>query len=138
MRGDAPSRVQSFTSARREISRRAVSTCPYSHAVSSGVSPRKARCDGQRFEGTFADERFDASAHITLARDEGSGGIVATVSPPLPGFPAAGIEDEATDSILLLGLRGTHFGDGKGILWSNNVLWTRVGAPSCGPGCVLT
>ena len=61
-----------------------------------------------------------------------------TVSPPLPGFPAAGIEDEATDSILLLGLRGTHFGDGKGILWSNNVLWTRVGAPSCGPGCVLT
>ena len=81
---------------------------------------------------------FDASAHITLARDEGSGGIVATVSPPLPGFPAAGIEDEATDSILLLGLRGTHFGDGKGILWSNNVLWTRVGAPSCGPGCVLT
>ena len=90
------------------------------------------------FEGTFADERFDASAHITLARDEGSGGIVATVSPPLPGFPAAGIEDEATDSILLLGLRGTHFGDGKGILWSNNVLWTRVGAPSCGPGCVLT
>ena len=87
---------------------------------------------------TTSHERFDASAHITLARDEGSGGIVASVSPPLPGFPAAGIEDEATDSILLLGLRGTHFGDGKGILWSNNVLWTRVGAPSCGPGCVLT
>ena len=89
-------------------------------------------------EATAPLRNMVASAHITLARDEGSGGIVATVSPPLPGFPAAGIEDEATDSILLLGLRGTHFGDGKGILWSNNVLWTRVGAPSCGPGCVLT
>ena len=103
-----------------------------------GCSRERAAPPKKWFEGTFADERFDASAHITLARDEGSGGIVATVSPPLPGFPAAGIEDEATDSILLLGLRGTHFGDGKGILWSNNVLWTRVGAPSCGPGCVLT
>ena len=105
----------------------------------TGSTARAAAAPPKKwFEGTFADERFDASAHITLARDEGSGGIVATVSPPLPGFPAAGIEDEATDSILLLGLRGTHFGDGKGILWSNNVLWTRVGAPSCGPGCVLT
>ena len=82
------------------------------------------------WEGTFADERFDASAHITLARDAASGGIVATVSPSssLFGFPAAGIEDEASGTILLLGLTGSPLGESSSILWSNGILWTRVGA----------
>ena len=57
---------------------------------------------------------------------------------PLRNMVARANGGFARAHILLLGLRGTHFGDGKGILWSNNVLWTRVGAPSCGPGCVLT